>query len=314
MLTQNILFFIFSVFFLVISGIFLVKALEKIAKFIGLSEFAAAFILMAFATSLPELLVGINSSLQGNPALSLGNVIGANIINLTLITGIFVLLGRGIKTDKKKMGKSMYFMFLSIILLVVLYLIGNSLSRIDGVILLSLFFINAYVTFKESRKYSAKFNTLKSKPSEKVKYILLFLISLIVLFVSSGFVVEYAHNIAVDLELSEIIVGLFLISIATTLPEFAFGLNAILLKHEEMSIGNQAGTIFTNIAAVIGLVAIIHPITVSLTPFLISGAFMFLSAVIFLAFMNSENRFQIIEGVSLIILYLVFVIIQFFVR
>lgn len=311
---QNFIYFAISGLFLVLSGIYLVKSLEKIARFLHISEFSAAFIIMAIATSIPELFVGVSSALQGNPALSLGNIIGANIIDLTLITGIFIVMARGIKLKSEKVGKGVYFMFLSIVLVIVLYLIGNSLSRVDGVILLVLFGINSYRVLRKSEKYTAKFNKVKEKTSKKVKSILIFLISLMVLFISSNYVVKYSHLIALNLNVPEIIVGLFLLSIATTLPELVFGINAVILKHPEMSIGDQTGTVFTNICLVLGIVAIIHPITVAFTPFLISAVFLFLSALIFLAFIKSGKKLDIFEGISLIVFYLIFVIIQFFIR
>jgi cation:H+ antiporter len=314
MLLQNFLLFALSGFFLVISGIFLVKSLEKISRLLGISEFSAAFILMAFATSVPELFVGISSAFQGNPQLSMGNVIGANIIDLTLLTGIFILMGKGIKFKSGKVGREIYFMFASILLLIVLYLIGNSLSRIDGVILLGLFFFHTYLLIKKRKKYSAKLNHQKNHKQNRIFTILIFIISLIVLFIASKYIVQYSHNLALDLNLPEIFIGIFLISIATTLPELIFGINAVLLNHGEMSIGDQTGTIFTNTCLILGIVAIIHPITVALNPFLISGAFMFISAVIFVAFIKSGKQLDIYEGISLIGLYFFFVILQFLIR
>lgn len=315
MLLQNFLLFALSGFFLVISGIFLVKSLDKIARFLGISEFSAAFILMAFATSVPELFVGISSAFQGNPQLSMGNIIGANIIDLTLLTGIFILIGKGIKFKSGKVGKEIYFMFASILLLIVLYLIGNSLSRIDGVILLGLFFFHTYLLIKKRKKYSAKLNNKqKNNKQNRIFPILIFIVSLIVLFIASKYIVQYSHNLALDLNLPEIFIGIFLISIATTLPELIFGVNAVLLNHEEMSIGDQTGTIFTNTCLILGIVAIIHPITVALNPFLISGVFMLISAFIFVAFIKSGKRLDVYEGISLIGLYFFFVILQFLIR
>ena len=260
MIIENFLMFALSGFFLVISGIYLVKSLHKIATFLGISEFSAAFILMAFATSIPELFVGISSALQGVPQLSMGNVIGANIIDLTLLTGIFILIAKGIKFKSGKVGKEIYFMFIGILLLVVLYMIGNSLSRIDGVILLCLFIVHTFLLVRKQRKYSKRINHKKNQQRKRVWYMLLFILSLIVLFISSKYVVQYADAISIDLGLPEIFIGLFLISIATTLPELVFGINAVLLKHQEMSIGDQTGTIFTNTCLILGIVSIIHPI------------------------------------------------------
>lgn len=314
MLIQNFVFFAISGLLLTLSGIFLVKSLHKIASFLGLSEFSAAFILMAFATSIPELFVGISSALQKTPQLSMGNVIGANIIDLTLLTGIFILMNKGIKFRSKKVGKEIYFMFTGILLLIFLYLIGNSLSRIDGAILLLLFGIHAYWIMRKRKQYSKKVNHKKNHEPKRLSYVLIFIVSLIILFVSSTYLVKYAEFIAIDLNLPQIFIGIFLISIATTLPELVFGINAIMLKHPEMSIGDQTGTIFTNTCLIIGIVAIIHPIRVALTPFLISGIFMLLSGLIFVAFIKSGKKLDVYEGISLIGLYLFFVILQFLTR
>ena len=105
----NIVYFIIFMLLLTISGIYLVKSLSKIAGFLGISEFSAAFIIMAFASSIPELFVGITSALNKTPSLSLGNVIGANIINLTLVAGIIILVSKEIKIKSERIGKNIYF-------------------------------------------------------------------------------------------------------------------------------------------------------------------------------------------------------------
>src|SRR3989338_916917 len=97
MLLMSLILFLISCLVLVVSGGFLVKLIVKIASYLRLSEFVVAFIIMAFSTSIPELFVGISYAINGNPALSLGNVIGSNIADLTLVIGIAALLGNGIK-------------------------------------------------------------------------------------------------------------------------------------------------------------------------------------------------------------------------
>ena len=311
---ENFLYFFLSGLFLVFSGIYLVKSLDKIARFLHVSEFSAAFIIMAIATSIPELFVGISSALGGNPGLSLGNVIGASIIDLTLLTGIFILMAGGIELKSKKVGKGVYFMFFSIALILILYIIGGSLSRVDGVILIFLFGLNAYRMLKKSERYSAKIDNTRANSKKKLKYVLIFLGSLVVLFISSNYAVKYASLIAVDLKIPEMIVGLFLLSIATTLPELIFGINAVLLKHPDMSIGDQTGTVFTNLCLVLGVVSIISPIKVAFTPFLVSSIFLFFSAFIFVSFIKSERKLEIYEGIILVVLYLVFVMVEIFIK
>src|SRR4030042_3732889 len=276
MITINLLYFIIASIFLIISGAYLVKSLSKIARFLGISEFSAAFIIMAIATSLPELFVGISSALLGNPALSLGNIIGANILNLTIVSGIIILMGKEIKTDKK-IGKDVYFMLVAMILIIGLYMLGNLLSRIDGLILLVFFFFNSYRVLKKRKKYPEKIKHSK-KEKRKFMYLLIFLIALIVLFISSNYVVKYASAIAIDLNIPQLIVGLFLLSFATTLPELVFGISAEKTGHREMGIGNQIGSVVVNSTLILGVVALIIPIRVSILPFSISSLFMFIVA------------------------------------
>ncbi len=313
MLVANAIYFGISCLFLIISGSLLVRSLSKIARFLHISEFSAAFIIMALATSLPELFVGISSAMQGNPTLSLGNVIGANILNLTLITGIIVLVSKNIKTDKK-IEKDSYFMLWGIILIIVLYILGNQLSRIDGVILLGFFGLNFYRTFKKRKKYPKKMQDGAEK-KKHFMYLLIFIVAFMGLFFSSQFVVRYAKELAVDLNLSEIIIGLFLISIATTLPELVFGISAAKLNHEEMGIGDQVGTILANSALILGVVAIIHPIKVAaFLPFITSAVFMFIAAFIFTTFLITGRKLETLEGISLILVYVLFIIIEFFIK
>jgi len=309
---ENLLYFTLSCVVLIASGIFLVKSLSKIAKFLRISEFSAAFIIMAIATSMPELFVGISSAIAGSPELSLGNVIGANILNLTLITGIIILVSKEIKTNKK-IGKDAYFMLAGIILIILLYMLGNSLSRIDGIILLAFFFINSYRVLKKRKKYPKKIKNGQERKN-KFQYLLIFLIALIGLFISSAFVVKYASNLAIDLNFPKIIIGLFLLSIATTLPELVFGISASKLKHKKMGIGDQIGTIIANSTLILGIVALISPIKVAFLPFLTSAIFMIIAAFIFLTFLITGKKFETLEGISLILVYVLFVIIEFFIK
>ena len=113
---------------------------------------------------------------------------------------------------------------------------------------------------------------------------------------------------------ASVIIGLFLLSIATTLPELVFGISAVKLKHKEMSIGDQIGSVITNLTLILGIVAIISPITTAIAPLLISIIFLFISAFLFISFIKSEKKLDRREGISLILMYVLFVLIEFFMR
>ena len=311
MLLTNLIYFIFACGLLIVCGVYLVKSLSKISKFLGISQFSAAFIIMAFATSIPELFVGVSSALAGNPALSLGNIIGANIINLTLISGIIILSSREIKFKSKRIGGDVYFMLLTLLLVIVLYVLGKELSRIDGLILVSLFSLHSYQILKRRKKYSEKIKNGRTVMS-RFYWLMVFLLALVGLFIASNLVVKSAIDLAVDFDLPEIMIGLFFISFATSLPELVFGLSASKLKHKEMAIGDQIGSVVTNAGLILGLVCLIHPIKTQFVPFLVSSIFMFVSAFIFVTFIKTGGRLEKMEGISLIFLYILFIVIQVF--
>jgi len=317
MVVENIIYFAVSALFMIIAGIFLVKSLVHISRFLGISEFSAAFIIMAIATSIPEFFIGVTSALSGNPSLSLGNVIGANILDLTLIMGIIVLSVKEIKIKSDRIGNDLYFMLIAIILVVLLFSIGRELSRIDGFILLLVFFFHTINVFKKRKRFEKqKIKKVKKLKNElnKFYWLLIFLIALVGLFVASNFVVKYAVIIADDFNLPQIFIGLFIISIATTLPELVFGLSAVNLKHKLMAVGDQVGTVVMNSTFILGVVALIKPITAEFLPFIISGIFMFVAAFIFTTFVLTGRKIEKNEAISLILIYVLFIIFEIFVK
>jgi len=310
MLITNLLLFIASCLVLVLAGTFLVKSLSKIASFLRLSEFVVAFMIMSIATSLPELFVGISSALVKNTAISLGTVIGSNIADIALIGGIITLLARGIKIKTTAIKKDAFHMIYLAIIPLALMIIGNKLSRIDGIILLGIFGYYAWKMYIKERKRFEKEVENNIKRWEIVVYIFVFMISLFFLFFSAEFVVKYGSLLAIDLLLPPIMIGLFLVALGTSLPELVFESRAVQLGHSEMALGDLIGSVIVNSTVVLGVTALIYPITADLILFLTSGFFMFLVTFIFAIFIESGKKLDWKEGVALILLYVFFLIIE----
>lgn len=313
MFIMNIVYLILSTIVLIVSATLLVKVLYKISSFLRISEFTAAFIIMAFATSVPELFVGISSAISKVPSLSLGNVLGSSILHLTLLMGIFVLLGNGIKVKGAKIKEDVYYVLISVILLIVLFLINSSLSRVDGIILITFFLFNSYRMFRKRKKYKAKFNEKRIKRFEIVLDVVIFMVALFALFISANYTVKHASLLAIELKLPNIMIGIFLLSFATTLPELAFGFEAIKLGHKDMALGDLTGGVLTNFGLIIGLVALISPVKAELSSFLMPAIFLFVSTLVFITFLKSGKELKIPEGVALILLYVFFVIAELFI-
>ena len=313
MLTLDVTILILSCVVLVLSGSWLVKSLLKIAYFLRISEFAIGFIIMAFSTSIPELFVGITAALAKNSALALGTVIGANIIDLTIVIGISIILARGIKIQSKKIQKDALYMVFIAALPIVLMLAGNGLSRVDGVILIGVFLFYMYHLIRERKEF-------KKEVEERITHldivlnVIIFILSLVLLFLSADFVVDYATKISMELFLPPILVGLFLVSIGTTLPELTFDIQAVMKKHPEMALGDIIGSVVINSTLVLGVVAVIYPITANFLLFFSSAFFMLIIAFVFATFAESGRNLSLKEGIALILLYSFFIIVEFYVK
>jgi len=325
MLFINLALFILSCIVLVQSNNYLVKSLAKISYFLKLNEFTIGFIIMSVATSLPELFVGIMSAIDGVPAFSVGNVIGSNILDLTLVIGIAALLAKNINIESKIIRKDMIYM-LAITILPVILLVDHhlwwkfglfpnmtpGLSRIDGFILLCAFAYYIYNLVQQETRFSRIVD--KTSRKEAIKFMLLFLISITLLLISAHFVVDYAELLSIDLAISPLLMGLFIISLGTSLPELIFESKAVLSQHQSMAIGDLVGSVITNSALVLGVTAVISPIAVNTVIYLTSTLFMLFAAFIFFTFSESGDRITWTEGMSLLFLYVLFIIIETYIK
>ena len=301
--------FISSCIVLVFAGGLLVRSLSKLASFLRISEFILAFILMAISTSIPELFVGISSALQGNPALALGTVIGSNIADLTLVAGIAALLGRGLKLKSKRIMSDAYWMIALAALPIVLMWVGNSLSRIDGIVLLAIVLLYIFRLLRHRKKYSAKFADSVNRWAV-LGYFVLFCASFPLLYFTAKYVVASGSALAFDLSLPALFVGLFFIALGTSLPELVFESRAVLAGSGDMALGDLIGSVIMNSTLVLGVVAIIMPISANIFLFFTSSFFMLLMCLLFAVFLETGKGITWKEGLVLLFMYVLFLIVE----
>jgi len=147
-----------------------------------------------------------------------------------------------------------------------------------------------------------------------VIYVAAFILSLYLLYYSSNYVVKYSNLLAHDMNIPALIIGLFMVAIGTSLPELVSGINAVLQGHSEMSIGNVLGSVIANSTLILGISALIFPMQSNLLLFIISASFMVLVGVVFTAFVEEGNKITWFEGLSLIMMYIFFLIVEFYIQ
>ena len=313
MLLINFAIFLVALIVLIISGGWLVRSLTKISSILRFSQFITGFVIMAFATSIPELFVSIAGSIKKTPEIVLGTIIGSNLADLTIVLGITLILAKKVKIETKQIKKDAVYMLLFMSLAPVLMFIDGVLSRIDGVIIIAalLFYVNHLFRNRTELKEKVKDGYEKK---EAVFETLLFVFSLIVLLFSAKLVVKYTELLAIGLSLPQLFIALFIVAIGTSLPELIFGARAVLVRQPDMNLGNIIGSVIVNSTLVLGIAAIINPLTAEPLLYFIATSFMILSGFIFMAFVEISNKLHWKEGVSLVLLYFLFVLIQFYIH
>ena len=219
-----------------------------VAKKVGVSELTIGLTIVALGTSAPEIFVGISSVLNNSESIAMGAVVGSNISNIALIFGVSCI-GMSFLPKKTPIIQLMPFLVSAGVLGYVL--IDLNVSMLDGTLLLIAFFYFLYVI-------NANKNTQTNIDEDQNKNSLITLIfltvGLIALILGSRYAVIYAEKIALFLNISELIIGLTIIAIGTSLPELAATISAVLKKKTDMVVGNVIGSNVLNITLVVPII------------------------------------------------------------
>ncbi|QRN41018.1 MAG: calcium/sodium antiporter [Neisseriaceae bacterium] len=255
-------FIIVGIFLLLWSADLFIKGAISIANKLGAPRLLIGIVIIGFGTSLPELIVSATSALKANPKIALGNAYGSNIFNIGLILGITAIINPIIvQTNTLKRE----FPILILITLLSIYLLWDlSISRTDSIILLVIFLL-AIIGMMWQDLYSKKAPILNEEESEiektsmsLVKSISFSIIGLIILISSSNLLLQNAVEIAQYFNISELIIGLTIVAIGTSLPELASSIVAARKGENSLALGNIIGSNIFNTLTVVGVAGVIH--------------------------------------------------------
>lgn len=278
----------------------LVRGASSIALRLGITPLIIGLTIVAFGTSAPELAVSVKSALAGNSGIALGNVIGSNIANIGLILAITALI-RPIQVQSQVVKRDIPLMILASMLFWGLLLDGE-LSLIDGVILLSLLF--GYLTFSYiSSKNSNDEEEIEAGPNNPLLSGLFILVGISMLVGGGILFVNGAVDLAKTFGVSEVIIGLTIVAIGTSMPELVTSVIAALKGQSDIAIGNVVGSNLFNILGILGVTAIVHPVSsLGFQPF--DFMVMLALAVVILPFAWTGLRIGRREGSVLLLTYL----------
>jgi cation:H+ antiporter len=295
----ELLFFLAGLGVLAWGSDFTIENAIKFSKESGINQMTVGFILIALSTSLPELTIGVVSSYYGEGTLSMGNIIGANIVNLTVVFGILMILG--LKIHRHDIEDSILaFILVSIISLFLIIL------RFTDVAVGIFLFITFFIFSKSVLDKGVNIENEKGSAKEKWRTAVLTLAGIGVVLVSAHIVTGYALSIADQFSLSNTLIGATLLSLGTTMPELSVGIAALRRKNVDLAIGDGLGTIVANITIVLGVASIINPIIVDTLA--VAGLAFLIFTCVFFVFLTTRVEFDKKTGVILLIMYIFYII------
>ncbi|MBO5267049.1 MAG: calcium/sodium antiporter [Ruminiclostridium sp.] len=236
-----------------------VDGASGIASKLGVPQLVVGLTIVAMGTSLPEAAVSVTAALDGNAGITVGNVVGSNILNILIILGITGVI-TAVAVQKSTIRYEIPFMLVITILTIVLGMSGNSISRVEGIILW-IFFI-AYLTylFVLAKKGNQSEEEAPNKDAKVWKLILGLVAGLVIVVWGSNIAVDAATALAKIIGLSDRFIGLTIVALGTSLPELVTSVTAARKGNADIAIGNIVGSNIFNILFVIGTSALIIPV------------------------------------------------------
>ncbi len=313
---MSLFYLIIGLVLLVIGGEFLVRSSVGLSLKLKLSKMIIGLTVVSFATSAPELIVSIQSALDGLSGLALGNVIGSNIANIALVLGATALIAP-LAIDKDFFKFNWPWMMVFSILLYILLLSGNNLVRWEGLALLVLLIIFIILLLRRARNKPDAID-IEEELQEAVwwKIIVFLILGGLALWQGSELLVKGAVDIAASLGIPESIIAVSMVAVGTSVPELAASIIAALKKEKAISLGNLIGSNIFNIGSVLGITAIIQPIQIEEKGMgLLNNDIYWMLGIAFLllpiAFIPKRYQISRFKGIAFLGFYLLFIYLAF---
>lgn len=275
----------------------LVDSSVRIARKFNISDLVIGLTVIAIGTSAPEFAVTVNAAIRNMGDISVGNIVGSNIFNLGLILGGTAIF-RSLKTDKKVVYRDGAFLLAGTLALT-LFLWDSRLSFTEGTILFASLIV--YLGYLYWKKDPVKLEEAENTEPYKKYDPLLLLFSLILIVVSSHFLVESASDLAAIFGVSQWVIGATIVAAGTSAPEFATALVAAYKGHHGMSVGNLIGSDIFNMFGVLGVASIIRELPVDAEAR--TNMLMLVGMVVLvIVFMRTNWKIGRLEGIILVLI------------
>lgn len=270
-----------------------------IAGKFGIPQLVIGLTIVAMGTSAPEAAVSITAALDNSAGITIGNVLGSNIINILIILGISSVI-IFLPVQKSTIGYEIPFMIIISVVLLVMGITGNTVSRLEGVILWVLFIIYLLYLYKLAQKGNEEDNPGEQKSLPV--YILTAIFGAVVIVLGSKFTVKGATEIARMAGITERVIGLTIVAFGTSLPELVTSIIASKKGNTDIAIGNIVGSNIFNILFVVGTSALITPVPFE-SKFIFDAIFVSFAGVVMLLAVLKNKKLTRTGGIVMLVCY-----------
>ncbi len=297
-------------FILVVKGAdYLISGASGFSKQFGINPIFVGLTVVAFGTSLPEFVVSLIDALNGSEGIGIGNIIGSNIANIALILG-FVSILKPIKVQERVFKRDLpitFFVSLSFYLM----MLDGVVSAVDGSILVTMFIGYLFYVYKKARSGEEEFEEIDDVDKDSVKNSFKTIGGLISLYFGAKLLIENASTIAKSFGVSELVIGLTIVAIGTSLPELVTTMQALRKGEDDIGVGGIVGSNIFNVLFVIGIISIIKPFYIDEINITIFGPFMLLITLLLYPLSIKNRKIGRVSGVAFFSLYILYTVYGF---
>jgi len=311
-LTLNIVLFLIGLFFLIKGSDLFVEAASQIARSYKIPEIIIGLTLVSIGTSLPEFATDIYASIKGQAGIVVGDLVGSNITNISLVLGVAVMMLGTMPSPKAVVKRDALFMLGTFFIFAGICFMGNgTMGRIGGLVMIILmggylFYLfknrDALAELEEGEKHEeAVFNSI-------VKAWLFLFLGIVMIFLGAKAMVDNVVFVAERFNMSQGLIAATIVAFGTSVPELAVTITSIRKKKKGIALGNIIGSCIFNLLLIMGLCAIINPLEIESTLLYVVIPVMLLCGVMLVVFMRTGWRLVKAEGIAFLLVYVGYLI------
>jgi len=293
-------------FFLLVKGAdWFVEGAASIAKKLGIPQLVIGLTIVAMGTSLPEAAVSITAALDNNAGITIGNIVGSNILNILIILGITAVI-TNVSIQKSTFYYEIPFMLIITVILMIFGITGSKITFMEGVIFWILFLLYlGYLYIMSKKGTEQEEENVKDIPVWKC--LLFMVLGGVMVVMGSDFAVSGATEIARFFGISERFIGLTIVAFGTSLPELVTSVVAARKNEVDMAVGNAVGSNIFNILMVLGIASAINPVSL-IRENVIDIIILVVFSVVVWIFAATKKKISRKEGIAMVAMYLVYAV------